>query len=474
MKMQHLFQRNLRQPLCRLPVDALVKCLSFVPAIDQLSIIRVCRHLRTHVTNSPSLWTRVDQIHHPTALSFVLECAQDEAVDITNLRVGPNNDQLRVVAAHMRHIRALDLYTDHSLETDAHTAFSTPAPLLQQLSIRGSGYHSITVDYGSLIASNYPRLSHFQTNWAGLDGSVCTWLPVVQSLPTLHTFSFDFADVLEDGIVDSFAILLPRVARMNIRLRGWGLWARSPFRPTLHRINICWTKPGPFVPSDTIPDVESWNSIRVIHIAHVSDSPGGPSQANLTGGNFPIAAQAIPYRRLWVRASGERVHLRVVHQDERERVFCGLHPTTVSGLAARIPGLELTALTVATTAVALDVLAGVPYPALRRIRLVLDSRDNDWINIFARDMLNVPMLEHLELSIDMNVIADWTTAMILRVIGSCMAAGHSLQRVAFLGFTPDSRCTTQVEAFADDVVVDRNWHEPASERVWFTEPAFEW
>ena len=55
-----------------------------------------------------------------------------------------------------------------------------------------------------------------------------------------------------------------------------------------------------------------------------------------------------------------------------------------------------------------------------------------------------------------------------------MAAGHSLQRVAFLGFTPDSRCATRAEAFADDVVVDRNWREPASERVWFTEPAFEW
>jgi len=471
MKMQHLFQRNLRQPLCRLPVDALVKCLSFGPAIDQLSIIRVCRHLRAYVTDSPSLWTRVDQIHHPTALSFVLEHAQDAAVDIINLRVGSNNDQLRVIAAHMCHVRTLSLYIDHDLETNAHAAFSTPAPLLQQLTIRRTGSYFRKVTWGALTASTFPRLSRFQTDHAGADGSIWKWLPSIQSL---HTFSFDFTSFLGSSFVGSVCVQLRAVVTMNLQLRGWEPSSALSSSPMLRRINIRWTKPGSFVPGDTIPDHESWNLVRAIHVSHVSDSPGRPSEADLTGANFPIPAEATPYRRLWIRTSGQKVHVRVVHQDERERVFCGLHPTTVSGVAARIPGLELTTLTVATTAIELGVLAGVPCPALRRIRLVLDTRDNTWINIFARDMLNVPMLEHLELSIDVNVIAEWTTAMMLRVLGSCMAAGHNLRRVAFLGITPDSRCATRAEAFADDVVVDRNWCEPTSERVWFTEPAFEW
>ena len=472
MKTQHLFQRNVRQPVCRLPVDVLVQCLSFLSsAKDQLSVIRVCRHLRAHVIDSPSLWTCVNQIHHPTALSFVLERAKGTPIDILNLRVGPDNDQLLAVAAHMRHIRTLNLHIDHDLLTDACTAFSTPAPLLQALSIHGSRSHFIKVNWSALIASNCPRLSRFQTSYGGLDGSVWGWLPAIQSL---HTFSLDFVQISAGIILEYISKRLPTVTTMNLQLMGWDPSARSPSRPTLHRINIRWIKPGPFVPGETIPDHESWNSVPVIYVAHVSDSPSGPSQADLTGAIFPIPAQAIPYRRLWIRTSGQNVHVRVVHQDERERVFCGLHPTTVSGVPARIPGLELTTLTVATTAIALSVLSNSTWPALRRLRLVYDTHDTAWVSVFARDAFNIPTLEYLEMSIDQYVVSDWNATTASRVLGCCIAAGHVLQKVSFLGFAPEPRCVAGAEVFADEVVVERWWREPESERVWFTEPAFEW
>jgi len=452
-------------------VDALVQCLSFLSAIDQLPIIRVCRDLRVQVIDSPSLWTRVDQVHHPTALSFVLERGKDLTVDIINLRVRPNNDQLQVIAAHMRRMRTLSLHFDHLLETDAHAVFSTPAPLLQQLSIHAGGATYDAVKWSSLFASNYLRLSRFQTNFAGFDGSIWKWLPAVQSL---HTFSLDFTDSSEGGWVETISRMLRTVTTMNVQLRGWHPSTNLSSEQTLRRINIRWAKIGPFIPGDTIPDHESWHSVRSINVARVSDSPGGPSQADLTRANFPIPAQVVPYRRLWIRTSSQKVHIRVVHQDERERVFCDLHPTSVSGLPARIPGLELTTLTVATTAIALNVLSNSTWPALRRLRLVYDSHETAWVSVFARDAFNIPALEHLEMSIDPYVVSDWTATTVSRVLGFCIAAGHALQKVSFLGFTPEPRCVVGAEAFADEVVVERWWREPESERVWFTEPAFEW
>ena len=89
---------------------------------------------------APSLWTHVDHIQNPEALSFVLERAKNLPANITNLSVEDADDiRFEAVAAHMHHIRTLGLCvrqrgTNFTTPSCAHTAFSTAAPLLRMLS----------------------------------------------------------------------------------------------------------------------------------------------------------------------------------------------------------------------------------------------------------------------------------------------------------------------------------------------------
>jgi len=467
-KLQHVYQRNLRQPISRLPVEMLVKCLSFLTAKDKLSVIRVCRHLRAHAIDAPSLWTRVDQIHHPAALSFVLERAKSSAVDIINLRIAVKKDpRLEVINSHMNHLRILNLHIVCTGNFGIYEAtFTTPAPMLQQLLIHNSGANNVY--WFGLTMSLYPKLSCLQLNKVTLSGINYSNF---RALQTLRTISISGIDGLGTNYLSSISSQLPELTTINLQLGNWGAYVGSDTPPlALRRINIRWTKAGVFTPAEIIPYPEAWNLVQAVHVTHALVGSG-------LSGNFPIAAETKPYRSLWVRTSvadSLQVHVRVVHEDGRERVFCGLHPTSVSGIATRIPGLQLTEITIATTAVALNVLSNSSWPALRRIRLVSDTYDTAWFSIFARDMFNIPTLEQIELGIDPNFVCSWKTPIALGVLGGCVAAGHTLQKVVFLGFEPDPRCVAGAEAFVDKVVVDRLWREPDDERVWFTEPAFEW
>jgi len=460
-----MHERNLRRPVCRLPVEMLVKCLSFLTAKDQLSIIRVCRHLRTHAIEAPLLWTCVDQIHHPTALAFVLERTKNSPVDIINLHITEQSDpKLQIVSSHMHHLRILNFHFGFGLRIESRD-FATPAPLLERLSFNNTapalGYLTDV-----LSARRYPKLSRIQLNEIEFQG--ITW-STFQAVQNLRTFSIGRRCGLSASFLAHVSHHLPNVTTVNLQLDKWAvhLGANTP-APALRRVNIRWTGPDAFSPADVFPYPEAWNTVRAVHVTHVGNS---------LSGNFPIPAEAKPYRSLWVRTSvtgSQQVHIRVVHEDGRERVFCGLHPTAVSGIATRIPGLELTTMTVATTAVALNVLSNSSWPSMRRMRLISDTHDTAWVKILARDIFNIPTLQHLELSIDPYAVSSWETPIALRVLGCCIAAGHALQKVTFLGFAPEPRCVAGAELFADEVTVDRWWREPEDERVWFTEPAFEW
>jgi len=419
----------------------------------------------------------MDQIDHPTALSLVLDRAKDSAVDIVKLHLmSQNDDKIQVVASHMHHLRILDLHIDAGITIATHAAFTTPAPLLQRLSFRKAEATGGTVNVTlELNASNYPRLSCLQFKSIQITRNIYLDL---RTAPALRIVTIDVND-MSPYFPMAVSHVLSSITTVNLELSRWGRTSRSALPiQALDRINLRWTKPGPFVPLEAVPDVDaSRNSIRAIHVIHVVGGPGSPSRATSTGANFLIPAEIESHKNLWVRTSAtghQQAHVRVIHEDGRERVFCGLHPTTISGLVAYSRGQELSAITVAATAVALSALSNAPRLALLHIRLVLDTPDTAWVSILAQDMLNIMTLELLELAIDADGISGWTTAVILRVLGSCVAAGHNLQKVSFLGFTPDSRCATRAEAFADDVVVDTDWREPESERVWFTEPAFKW
>ena len=466
-KLQHVYQRNLRQPISRLPVEMLVKCLSFLTAKDQLSVMRVCRHLRAHAIDAPSLWTRVDQIHHPEALSFVLERAKDSAVDIINLRITEQSDaRLQVINSHMSHLRILNLHIGCTAAWNTASIFTTPAPMLEQLSFHNTGGSTVYVSL--LTAGLYPRLSCLQLNKITLNGINYGHFRAIQNLRTISIGGIDGQGTNYIGMVLSN---LPELTTINLQLGNWGTpnGCAVP-TSTLRKINIRWTKPGLFSSAEVTPYPDSWKLVQAVHVTHAPVGSG-------LSGNILVPAETNLYRSLWVRTSvagSQQVHVRVVHEDGRERVFCGLHAGSVTGIATRIPGLQLTELTIATTAVALNVLSNSSWPALRRIRLVSDTSDTAWFSIFARDMFNIPTLEQIELSIDPNFVSSWKTPIALGVLGGCVAAGHTLQKVVFLGFEPDPRCVAGAEAFVDKVVVDRLWREPENERVWFTEPAFEW
>jgi len=182
LKRQHTHRRNSRQPVCRIPPEMLTESLSFLSANDQLSIIRVCQSLRQHVVDTPGLWTHVDHIQNPAALSFVLERTRNWPVDITRICVtGPDDFRFDTLAAHMHRIRTLclDFGPVQSMpgigsDTRAYKAFTVTAPLLQRLSmcaLRGVESDDILRVYTffTMPASAMPRLSSLQLHGVDLD-----------------------------------------------------------------------------------------------------------------------------------------------------------------------------------------------------------------------------------------------------------------------------------------------------------------
>jgi len=430
LKRLYRHRRNSRRPLFRIPVEMLTASLSFLSVKDQLSIMRVSQHLRWHVIETPSLWSYVDHIQNTTALSFVLELAKNIPVDITNLSIGHQNDvRFETVAAHMHHIRTLDLHLNlvilnnytFNMPSRAYTALTTTAPVLRLLSfcadrgVGSNGRPQINSNF-SISEKTMPRLSSLQLHGVEMSVNMCR---LIQSL---RTFSFSFHGRSQFGsasLEQSASQHLRNLTSLNIALGGWNAAQPYPyFGPSVKQVNIRWTRPGLFVPRDAVPDHVAWNSIRTVHVAHMCGSSANPPADTTPLTGFAIPGTTAPYQTLSLRTSGApdtRVHARAIDSDGRERVFCGLHPSTVEGLVALIPGEELSSITIAATAVALRALSDARFPVLSCIRLVLDTSDISWIDSFARDMPNIKTLERLELSQEAYCTAPkWTTAIIIK------------------------------------------------------------
>jgi len=460
--------------------------MSFLSAKDQISVMRVCQHLRAHVIDAPRVWTHVDQIGNPTALLFVLERAKNIPVDITNLSV-ENADDVRfeTVAAHMHHIRTLGLDLGQSFgifrtESRAHIAFTTTAPLLQLLSFCGrqfvtSNQPLAATSNFSISESTMPRLSSFE-----LRGVELTTV-LLQKIQSLSTFSFSGGENFQHG-QGSMAMCASRflhnLTTINLELSGWNTAAGYPeLGPAVKQINIRWTKPSFFMSREAIPNQAAWKSIRTVRVAHMCDSPGKPPEYDWDRlrDHYGIPETAVPYQSLSFRALGasdRRVHVRAIDRDGRERIVCGLHPSTVENLVTHISKKELSTITITTTALILQALASVHLPALRCIRIVVDTSK---IRSLVYAMPNISKLERLEFSQEVDSAAsEWTTTVITRTISRFVAAAICLQEVVFLGFSPEPQCVTLAGMFSQRVVVDPNWQEPKSEREWFTEPPFKW
>jgi len=451
--------------------------------------MRVCQYLRAHVIDAPRVWTHVDQIRNPTALTFVLERAKNFPVVITNLPV-ENADDVRfeAVAAHMHHIRTLGLNLSQSFgtfrtESRAHKALTTTAPLLQLLSFCGRQF--VAANQRLVVNSNFsisestlPRLSSLE-----LRGVESTTL-LFQQIQSLSTVSFSGSENFQHGqgsMAKCASRFLHNLTTINFELSGWNAAARYPeLGPAVRQINIRWTKPGFFISRNAVPNEAAWRSIRTVRVAHMCSSPGNTPPYDSASRNaiFGIPETEVPYQTLSVRTRGAldtRGNVRAVDRDGRERIVCGLHPSAVTYVLHYISTVELSAITIAATIIALRIMSSEQCPVLRCIRLVLETDEITWIDRFASDLHSIKTLERLEFSKAENPdTPNWTTAIIIRVVSCCVGFGNSLQDVVFLGFTPDAQCLAMAQMFSQRVVVDQNWQEPKSERDWFTEPPFKW
>jgi len=451
--------------------------------------MRVCQHLRRHVVDTPSLWTHVDHIQDPAALSFVLERAENVPVDITCLIVtGPDDVRFTTLAAHMHHIRTLCLNLNpigHNYRIEktnrAFTAFKMTAPLLQRLSMRAEraiGSDSLIQVFSSftMAASTKPLLSSLQLHGVDLDRDF------FRRLPTLREFSFSGCEdtrFLGSRVPEYISQHVHNLATINLELSGWSVTGGSSgFGQSVQQINIRWIRPGLFVPRQAIPDRAGWSSIRAVHVAHMCSSSDVLLTTTSTPTNLAIPETIAPYQNLSVRTSGApnpRTHMRVIDREERERVFCGLHPTTVADMVAHIPGQDITAITIDTTSILLGIFSSARCPTLNRLRIVLDTNDISWFRVLTQNMLGITTLERLEFGKEAGSSAlTWSSAIIMSVLASCVATGNIIRAVVFLGFQPEAQFVASAKMFAQEVVVDRGWREPESDRVWFTEPPFEW
>jgi len=291
----------------------LTKLLSFLSAKDQLSIMRVCQQLRAHVIDTPKFWTHVDHILNPEALSFVLERAKNNPVDITNLAV-ENQDDVRfeAVAAHMHHIRSLCLHfsmggTTLSTPSRAYTAFTTTAPLLQRLSFYPrldyrTNVRFLVHSHFSISGNTMPRLSSLQLHGIEMTTALC------QHIQSLRTFSFSFCNSSQYGdssLEQSASQNLQNLSTINIELAGWNTTQRYPhLGPSVKQINIRWTRPGLFVPRNLVPDQAPWTSIQAIHVAHMCSSSADLQAVSSTLTTFAIPETTAPYQTLSLRSSG--------------------------------------------------------------------------------------------------------------------------------------------------------------------------
>lgn len=272
---------------------------------------------------------------------------------------------------------------------------------------------------------------------------------------------------------------LPHIRTFNLEITIRSSSVNTPiFPPLLRCVNIRWTEQSPLVPGDLFPSDTAWKLVPIVRVTDVRNSRRSSSDTNGSGTSITIPETVAPYWAIHVRTSitsNSHVHVRAVDVEDRECIFCGFHPSRIGGVVSSIQADRLSDITLTTAAVALNALSDARCPVLRRIRLVSNTRDMNWVGTFARDILSATTLECIEFSVEADKEAfEWTTATILRVLASCMAAGCTLEQVMFLGFEPEARCASQAATFAVQVIVDHDWKEPSGERIWFTEPSFDW
>ena len=487
--------RNSQQPIFRLSFGLLVRSIAFLQVQDLLSVIKVCRHLRASVCEASSLWTHVDEIDKPSTLRFVLRHAKSLPVSITGLYMNQaGNDLLQVVASHMWHVRALGLYLTEAPDripegTNLHTLFTTPAPLLQRISFSRAPPLAGNTALQVLIPCLSPTVPLFGGVAPLLDAlyvhGVLISVPFISRLPNPRCLkAITYRSV--DGRLQSESVIWNAAhnlhhATFNIELANWGaiLGARNP-ATSLRRINIRWTSPVPLFLDWVIPRTEHWKLVHIVHVTHAWNTAGGSPYTSYFNAMAPVSIPTTnaPYSTVYIRGSmtsGSRVNVRALDVEGRERIFCGLQRATVTGLLSRIPSDRLSTITINTAAVALGALFSARLPTLQCMRLVSNTSETSWVGTFAHDILSIMTLERIEFTVEGNPrTVGWTTKTVLRILGSCLAAGCALEKVVFLGFQPEARCVSLAATFAEEIIVDRNWREPLEEHAWFTEPSFEW
>jgi len=481
-KTKHAQRFNAGQPAVTLPLELLTHSLSFLDANDQISTARVCQHWRKVVCSTPALWTRINGIEHMSRFSLSLSRAQNVPIDITSMRIASTEDpKLLLLSRHLHHIQMLELELSSSFETIRRSSaafglFTTAAPLLKRITFTSATNFSWKVGaVDKIFAGCAPLLRTFELH--GINAAEFT--RSLRDIQSIQSISLRYTGI-SPMLVEETAHGFDNLATLNVELQSWvrASSTSSSFVSSLRRLNIRWTGTTAINPSSVIPQRDFWKLVPAIHVMHALHSDDAAPTIGQSVPAASILATATPYTMVTVRSFGApkpRMHVRAVDVDDRERVFCGLVPWSLSGMLARIPADQVSILGIGTSAAGVGFLTEARCPAVRAIRLILDTTDLAWVVVFARDILNFTALERLEFTIERTVPGtDWSTAVIMRILGSCLASGSTLLQVAFKGFSPDPGCLTQLGAFAREVVVEPEWVEPDNERRWFTHPCFDW
>ncbi|KAL0575805.1 hypothetical protein V5O48_006159 [Marasmius crinis-equi] len=193
------YQRNLRVPICCLPVEILGRILILTSTRTGLvwrdilfpKVMHVCRLWRTIAMNTPSIWSQPDFCRPKLALEMI-KYGKSAPLDITwgfsseDSRRQEHLDVLSEALLQVSRISSLVLSCTPSEFTRLVPRMVSPLPSVHSLRLECKDDQSFVVLPEKLLGSDAPHLIHFRAHGCGIPwGS-----PILGNLTTLSITRF--------------------------------------------------------------------------------------------------------------------------------------------------------------------------------------------------------------------------------------------------------------------------------------------
>jgi len=155
---------------------------------DLVAATQVCRHWRSTLTSSPSLWTcfQFQSSHDLDRTLTYLKRSKSAPIDVSiDTDSAENLDALEYLAPHIARTRSLDIRASHDIHS-ASLLFCNPAPLLQRLEILA--FEDVVHLPDNFLGRQTPSLRSVSL------GHVCPRLESLFPLSNLTEFRLSLAD----------------------------------------------------------------------------------------------------------------------------------------------------------------------------------------------------------------------------------------------------------------------------------------